>query len=90
MPLRGEVPEIPIAPRKEQSVIEKPKPQTHGESDDQLALSFHQVRDKVRDLNAAVSELGARLREAQREDRRRKSELAAARNVMKKLQSMKI
>ena len=65
-------------------------PVDDASSAEQLWLAFQNVRDRVRDLNGALATLGDQLRAAKAQDRTIKAELANARGVLAKLQSIAI
>ena len=103
MPLRSEAPtksksrapkSIITNPRKENNPVIKPKEETQTGADsgsvEQLWLSYQNARDRVRDLNTALSELGDQLREAKKADKSVRAELKNARGVLAKLQNISI
>jgi DNA polymerase-3 subunit beta len=103
MPLRSDAPPKskstppkpkPGNPQKENKPVIKPKEETQSAADassvEQLWLSYQAVRDRVRDLNTALSELGDQLRDAKKQDKTVRSELKNARGVLAKLQNIQI
>ena len=83
--------EIPVIQAKEpKPVIQMKPPVDESSSAEQLWLAFQNVRDRVRDLNGALTTLGDQIRAAKTQDRTIKAELANARGVLAKLQSIAI
>ena len=79
-----------IQPKEVKPVIQMKPPVDESSSAEQLWLAFQNVRDRVRDLNGALTTLGDQLRAAKAQDRTIKAELANARGVLAKLQSIAI
>ena len=69
---------------------EKSQPNADAGRVEQLWLSYQAVRDRVRELNGALSELGDQLREVRKADKGVRAELKNARGVLAKLQNMSI
>lgn len=101
MPVRTEKPEVkakkpvpvPVIPtKKEDEVIDakrEPEPTTKAGAD-QLWITFQNVKDKVRDLNSSITELGNQLRQVKKQDKAVRTELDNARGVLSKLKSISI
>ncbi len=79
-----------IQPKETKPVIQMKPPVDDPSSAEQLWLAFQNVRDRVRDLNTALTTLGDQIRAAKAQDRTIKAELANARGVLAKLQSIAI
>ena len=79
-----------IQPKETKPVIQMKPPVDDPSSAEQLWLAFQNVRDRVRDLNTALTTLGDQIRAAKTQDRTIKAELANARGVLAKLQSIAI
>ncbi|MGB0713419.1 MAG: hypothetical protein ACPGUC_07645 [Gammaproteobacteria bacterium] len=105
MPLRADVPPTSTSrtpkpkttntkPQKENKPVIKTNEESPPNADagrvEQLWLSYQAVRDRVRELNGALSELGDQLREVRKADKGVRAELKNARGVLAKLQNMSI
>jgi len=106
MPLRSEAPPpkpksftvtpspvVTATPEEKPPMIERkrePETPTDQAGMEQLQLAFQTVRDRVRDLNAAISELGDHIRSVKKQDKAVKTELDNARGVLAKLQSISL